>query len=432
MSRIPEIWHRSVLIAATTVAILGCATAPQRSPLVEDPNSHPWREDLAIFAGELEREHKDLFFQLPREEFAEMVRELSAQAPTLSAIEFDLELRRILAAVGDSHTMMSYPFDPLLPLAFYQFEEGIYCMGAVPAYADALSARLIAIDGSPVDAVTAVAREITPHDNDSQIAMMVPMYLMMPEILFGTGIIRSPERAEFTFRDEQGTTFSVPVQAASQERAREIELLKNRLQEVGVPQPLSRRNNSRAYWYTFDQERGLMYVQYNVCREDPEYPMSEFAEDVLSRIDGGTPDQVVIDLRRNSGGDSRVLQPLIDGLVSRHRSGAAYRLSVVIGRDTFSSAVLNAIALKQEAGAIFVGEPSGGRPNHYGEIRTFELPNLGRTVQYSTKYFDHYDAADGGDPSALMPDIPAPPSFPAYVQGRDPVMDRLGLGHGAP
>ncbi|MFW5827416.1 MAG: hypothetical protein ACOCU4_04955 [Alkalispirochaeta sp.] len=78
-------------------------------------------------------------------------------------------------------------------------------------------------------------------------------------------------------------------------------------------------------------------------------------------------------------------QPLIDGLSLRHENGASYERSVIIGRDAFSFAVLNAITLKQEAGAQFVGEPSGGRPNHYGEVKMFELPNLGRTVQYSTK-----------------------------------------------
>lgn len=436
MNRRSDVIVRWVLGAAvlvgTLAAVLGCASTSERSPLVENPESHPWREDLAVFAGELEQGHRDLFFQLPRSEFAAMIRDLSDRAPELSAAEFDLELRAILAAVGDAHTIMSYPFDPLFPVAFYQFQEGIYCMGAVPEYAEALSAQLVAVDGASLERVSAMAREITPHDNDSQIAMMVPMYLMMPEILHGTGLIQSARRAEFTFRDEQGTTFTVPVAAASRQRAGDIVSLKDRLREIGAPQPLSRRNNDRAYWHTFDSDRALMYVQYNVCRDDPQRPMDAFAATVLDRIDTSDPEHVVVDLRRNSGGDSRVLQPLIDGLVTRHRRGAAYELSVIIGRDTFSSAVLNAIALKQEAGAIFVGEPSGGRPNHYGEVRTFELPNLGRTVQYSTKYFTHYDPADGSDPPALMPDRMAPPSFPAYVQGRDPALEAIGLGPGTP
>jgi len=40
----------------------------------------------------------------------------------------------------------------------------------------------------------------------------------------------------------------------------------------------------------------------------------------------------------------------------------------------------------------------------YKYLKTFELPNLGRTVQYSTKYFAHYHPSDESDPVALMPD----------------------------
>ena len=37
--------------------------------------------------------------------------------------------------------------------------------------------------------------------------------------------------------------------------------------------------------------------------------------------------------------------------------------------------------------AIFIGEPTGGRPNHFGEVKSFNLPNSGLSVRYSTKYF---------------------------------------------
>lgn len=80
--------------------------------------------------------------------------------------------------------------------------------------------------------------------------------------------------------------------------------------------------------------------------------------------------------------------------------------------------------------ALFVGEPSGGRSNHCREVRTFELPNLRRTAEYSTKYVNHYHPADGSDPPALWPDRGVAPSFPAYVQGRDPALEVLGIGGG--
>jgi C-terminal processing protease CtpA/Prc len=115
------------------------------------------------------------------------------------------------------------------------------------------------------------------------------------------------------------------------------------------------------------------------------------------------------------------MRPLIDELEAGRRNGREHGLFVLIGRRTFSSAVLNAIDLKQKAGAVLVGEPAGGEPNHYGEARSFELPYSGLSVQYSTKYFDTY--RDGGE--TLVPDIAAPPRFEELAAGRDPAIEAV-------
>ncbi len=55
----------------------------------------------------------------------------------------------------------------------------------------------------------------------------------------------------------------------------------------------------------------------------------------------------------------------------------------------------NAILFKQlQTNPILVGEPTGGKPNSYGEISSFLLPNSGLVVNYSTKYFEQVS----GDP----------------------------------
>ena len=48
--------------------------------------------------------------------------------------------------------------------------------------------------------------------------------------------------------------------------------------------------------------------------------------------------------------------------------------------------MMNAVHLEQETQVLTVGEPTGGKPNNFGEIKTFSLPNSGLTVRYSTKY----------------------------------------------
>jgi hypothetical protein len=424
-----------IVVTLVVASLTACTPRAPGEGVVDDPNSHPWREDLDVFARELPRRHTNLFFRLPQDEFEEMVRRTDAVAPELSEAEFVLAVRRILAAVGDAHTNLSFSFERLYPLRFSLYDEGIYCTEALPRYERALGAKLVAVDGVPVAAgdaagregapgtaaaagaptsVVATAREITPHDNESQIKMMTPIYLMMPELLAAAGITESAGTARFTF-ESNGETIELDVESRPREHGVD-------LTSLDVPAPLCRRNTDAYYWFTTVPEDRLVYMQYNVCREDKGTPMAHFTDELVAAIDESEPAAVVIDMRYNTGGSSPVLHPLIDELAEDHRSGRSYELYVILGRNTFSSSVLNAIALRREADAVFVGEPSGGRPNHYGEVRSFTLPNTKRDVKYSTKYFTHYQPEDGGDPSSLVPDLPAPPTWAAYVEGVDPAM----------
>jgi C-terminal processing protease CtpA/Prc len=100
------------------------------------------------------------------------------------------------------------------------------------------------------------------------------------------------------------------------------------------------------------------------------------------------------------------------------------RLFVIIGRRTFSSAILNALDLKKKTAAVFYGEPTGGKPNHFGEIETLTLPHLKLKVSYSTKYFQF---VDGDDPS-LMPDVLVELTLDDYLALRDPVLEAILAG----
>lgn len=115
------------------------------------------------------------------------------------------------------------------------------------------------------------------------------------------------------------------------------------------------------------------------------------------------------------------MQPLLSALAESPKINKKGHLFVVVGRSTFSSAILNALTLKNETEAIFVGEPTGGRPNHFGEVRSFNLPNSGLTVRYSTKYFRYSD----DDSESLFPDILVEPSFSDFVSNTDSVLQAI-------
>lgn len=82
---------------------------------------------------------------------------------------------------------------------------------------------------------------------------------------------------------------------------------------------------------------------------------------------------------------------------------------------------MNAIELRDEANSILVGEPTGGKPNCYGQLKRFQLSNSGLLVFYSTKYF----LTTKDDTPSLMPDICAETSFQDFLKKDDPAMDAI-------
>jgi hypothetical protein len=84
--------------------------------------------------------------------------------------------------------------------------------------------------------------------------------------------------------------------------------------------------------------------------------------------------------------------------------------------------MLNAINFRQlGTNPILMGEPTGGKPNSYGEIKSFPLPNSGLNVWYSTKFFQMAP----GDPPSLSPDILIELTGMDYFAGRDPVLEAV-------
>ena len=178
------------------------------------------------------------------------------------------------------------------------------------------------------------------------------------------------------------------------------------------------RQRDRNYWYRYLDDSQTAYINYGDCAEDPKLPFAEFVRSMLADLDAKPVHRVVIDLTRNGGGDSRVIHPLLQALKTHPQwSGKIY---VLIGPPTFSAAVMNAIKLKLELHATLVGEPTGGKPGSYGEVKALTLPNSKLVIQYSTRYF----AADKGmDGPTLVPDIAAGMSRADLLAGRDPALN---------
>lgn len=390
----------------------------------QDDERDRWAADVDFLARELPARHKNLFFKITPEEFQAGVAALKARIPKLGRAEFLTELARLVAGVGDSHTSFTVIPQRAFPLKLYWFREGLCVTDISSEHAELLNGRLEAVDGHPIEEVARAFAKIIPHDNEAQVRDFVPRLLASSEHLLGLGLIASPDEATFSVRTAGGQSVTARMKSLPLSAVRTVSWAAPAADPSRLP--LYRRTAGSAYEYAYLPESRTLYFAYNSCRDLPGRPFAAFAAGLWDTARKNPVERLVIDLRNNGGGDSSILDTFISDLAANKELNREGRLFVVVGRRTFSSAILNALDLGKKTEAVFYGEPTGGKPNHYGEIKTLTLPHLQLKVSYSTKYFQFVE----GDEPSLRPDVLIEPTLEDHLALRDPVLEAI-LARGA-
>ena len=122
---------------------------------------------------------------------------------------------------------------------------------------------------------------------------------------------------------------------------------------------------------------------------EPEFDVAvaRLAEDVPGLSDIQILAGMMRLLRPLGDGNTYLVQPLLHRLIGSTKINRRGCLFVIIGRGTFSAAQNTATAIERETNAIFVGEPSGSRPNFIGETTPFMLPYSKALVNVADLYW---------------------------------------------
>lgn len=377
-----------------------------------------WREDVRFLETELPQRHKNLFFQLPQSKWQEGIESIRQQIPTLTDNEVQMQLCRLVASVGDGHTRIYFQEEnfELFPVQFMQFRDGLYVTAAAAEFEKHVGSRLLAINDTPTREVFQKLSTILSHDNDSYLGYIAPKFLNYLTLLDSVGVTQrsnSTAPAKLTLsKDDETVAIDVPRYTVSQ---------MNRLNWVSARKAsaLYQQNDREDYWTRWLPESKTYYLKYRRC--NGVFSFASQSLKIMNFIKDNDVARIVVDMRLNGGGNSMVMMPLL-GTLKGSELNHPSRMYVVIGRRTFSSAVLNAIAFKQSTNATLVGLPTGGKPNHFGEVKTMKLPNSRLIVQYSTNYFEHFRA---GDPDSLVPDVEIGQTFSNWSTGADAVLDYI-------
>ena len=127
------------------------------------PADYPTPHDLAA-AQRQDLDYFRRYFTLNRSYTAaariqaeQLFRATAAKAGALSPAAFDLAILRMVALADNGHSQVHKgslsSTNNRLPCRLYHFADGYYVIRAKPACGALLGAKLIAVDGQPVDAV---------------------------------------------------------------------------------------------------------------------------------------------------------------------------------------------------------------------------------------------------------------------------------------
>ncbi|MEO1261315.1 MAG: S41 family peptidase [Bacteroidota bacterium] len=374
--------------------------------------TNDWDEDVYYFAKNLKDNHKNLFYKVSEDEFDRDIDVLRQQTDVLPAEEIVISLQKITGKIGDSHTgVASGSYYDLMPIRFEWTSDGLVITDIISSQQMFLGKTVDRINGNLIATVSDSLKTLIAYENESWLKYQIVNYYRVPQILKYFGFSNTDNEVIFNLSSGEEftlTTVSNPT----------VSLYDN------LSPPLYLSNTEDFYWSEYLSDKKIYYIQYNKASAMPDYSFQTFNNDIKEELSNNNEiEKIVIDLRLNTGGNSAIAQPLIQqmtNLVNTNQFDKS-KIFVIIGRRTFSSGFLNAWDLKEAIDPVFVGEPTGGKPNHFGEVGDFRLPNSFLRVFYSKKYFE----ISANDENTLEPDILIELSADDLVNGHDPVLEYI-------
>lgn len=247
-------------------------------PVAPAPTAEEWQADLTYLAAEMEGKHKNLYANIPRDEWAGAVQRLHTQIPALARHEVIVGLARLAALVGDGHTNLY--LDSKAPgLGFHRWPvrlgllEGVlFIRSAAPEHRDVLGARVTRVGTVPAAEAVAQVCDLIGAENEMRRLSWAPTLLAVPEILHARGMIPALEAATLEIEQEEDRrTLTLPMVAAGAEvpwvHAHELS---------AAPIPLYLQDPHNAFWFTYLYDAQTLYLQYNAVRDKEEETLAAF------------------------------------------------------------------------------------------------------------------------------------------------------------
>lgn len=391
-----------------------------------------WREDLRFLQKTVHDDYPFLFKKITAEEFDASVEELNDQIPKLQQHEIVAGLARIVSQFGYGHTRLGVERSPVkfhqIPVHFYQFQDGIYLQGVHQDYADILGAKVVAVEGKPVDEVVEAIREVVPVENEQFLKAYGLRYLGIPEVLHAQKVSAQLKETVLLTLEINGKTFEKSIKGLNGLRiptrygfVRQSGTWLSIRKQAEPPHYL--RNLDKRYAFEYLPREKAVYVRQSQVLDDPQEPIPDFYQRVFDFVEKNDVEKFILDVRLNGGGNNYKNKPVVTGIVRSTKINQVGKLFVITGRRTFSACQNLVNELDNYTNAIFVGEPTAENINFYGDTREVVLPNSKIPAFLSFAWWQDKPQWENGP--WLAPQIAVDLSIEEFQNNQDPALETI-------
>ncbi|MFL5340741.1 MAG: TPR end-of-group domain-containing protein [Gemmataceae bacterium] len=393
-------------------------------PAREFTRDDGWRYDLDYLLVEIQRLNATYSRQPLPAPVREAADRLRSQIPALSDAQIAVGMQRLLALLGCSHNSL-FPADggrvkfTRLPLACYIFPDGLYVIDGEGELKNLVGTRVVRFDDTDAAMVVRSVSALVRRENDMEARWLAPSSLMSPQALHALGLTTSPEQVRLTV-SRDGRETAVMVKPGKPPAGRKLFASK----VPGAPvAPMYLENVAVAYWFNELPEDRTVYFQFNQVMDKPDETLPAFAKRLSRFLDEHHIQNLVVDLRHNNGGNTYLYPELVRTIVHFDAGSDDRKLFVLIGRNTYSAATNFVVDVERFTRAVFVGEPTGGKPNTHGDESPTVLPYSGLRFLLSCVYWQLSSPRDTR--VWIAPSFPVSLSAADYFANRDPAMEAV-------
>lgn len=379
-----------------------------------------WQEDLKIYSTKLEEKHIDLYHKINKQEFKKSTQKILNLSKKGNDYKTIIELMKLTKKIGDGHTAVSlrnldvhqFPFE-------IQLIENKWRVVKTPSSKkNILKSTLIKVDGIPISEVASKISETAQFvENKYSKTVRTASYLTISELLYHLNIIKNKKMALFTFLDENNNEFKVQFTAL---KNTELKQLDYTTLEIGVPEIEKPKNPKFNFlWFAPIKNKNAVYINF---KNYPSFDqMQNFGDDLVKYIAKNNTKNLVIDLRKNGGGDLYVGVILAYALNLADSVDWKNGVYLLTSNVTFSAGTSNTALFKQLLNAKIIGQPTGSNPTGYQDMGQFNLPNSKLVITYSKRKFKLSDKTTQG----IQPDVLIYPKWSNYALGKDDVLAHI-------